>query len=404
MQLDYLYKARSKGGKLIAGKVAANDRRQAIDLIAQQDLFVVDLREAAVADGNSPVERIFSKVTVRELSIMCHQLAAMMQAGIPLMKSLSILTQQNENKLLAKTLRKVMERLEEGSSLAEALASHRRVFPALFVYMVQAGEASGTLEQVLRRLAATMQKEYELAAKVKSALLYPVIVLAVAGLSVVALLWYVLPKFVFLLESMMVPIPFATLLLVQAGQFMQNYWYLVLTLAISMGIACRWVLRTADGKMMRDKIILRIPLLGTVLRKMLLSRFCWSFSTLLRTGIPVLQALVLVKSIAGNEVLAESLHEAEHSIKSGGSISEPLQQSGFFPPMVVQMIIVGEETGSMDILLEKVAEFYDREVEEQVARLSSSIEPVLIVGLGGIVGFIVLSMMLPVFNAMNYIQ
>lgn len=407
MSLSFVYKARSQGGVQVTGKITARNRREAIDLISGNGLYVVEIaeiKEAAGAWQRKAADILTKKVGAKELSVLCHQLAALTQAGIPLLQSLNTSIQQCENKILAKTLKQVTESLEEGASLANALELHPKVFPPLFVNMIKSGELSGTLEQVLNKLAVNLQKEYELTAKVKSAMIYPVAVVLVAVVSVVVLLLFVVPKFVLLLDSMAAPIPLSTRLILGLSSVLRSYWYVGAILCAGVVLGYKRALRTERGKIIKDKMVMKIPLIGPLLRKVIVARFCWSFSALLQAGVPVLQALGIVKSITENYLVMQSIKEAESSIKGGESISLPLQKSGVFPPLVVKMIAVGEETGAVDTLLEKAAGFYEKEVEDLTARLSSLIEPVLIVGVGGIIAFIILSVMLPVFSIMNYIN
>jgi len=398
MLLKYVCKARSKRGRLASGKL------EAIDLMGKHGLFMGERGKVSGGRYINPVIFFAKKVGARELVLMCHQLATMIQVGIPLLQCLNILIQQSDDVVLKNTLKRVTESLEEGMSLADSLSSHPKVFSPFFISMVKSGEVSGTLDQVLNRLAVNAQKEYELLAKIKSAMMYPAVVAAVAVLSVVIMLTYVIPKFVFLLNSMMAPIPFATRLIVRLGSFFHDYWYLTALLFAVAAVSCKWAITTERGKIVQDKIIISIPVIGPLIRKVIVSRFCRSFSALLKSGVPVLQSLDVVKNITGNYVFIKSIKEAESSIKKGDGISLPLHKSGIFPPMVTRMIAIGEETGAIDTLLEKAADFYEREVEELVARLSSLIEPVLIIVVGGMIAFIILSMMLPMFSIMNYID
>jgi len=404
MVLKYFYKARSKGGKLVTGKLEAKNRHEAIELIRKRELFVIEIREISVKGFINPVDIFAKRVSTRELALMCHQFATMTQVGIPMLQCLSILIQQCDNGILKRTLKKVTENLEEGMSLADSFKAYPKVFPPLFISMVESGEVSGMLDQVLNRLAINMQREYELIEKIKSAMTYPAAVIAVAVVSVVTLLMFVIPKFVLLLNNMMAPVPFTTRLIVLLGEILKDYWYIVVFLFAVVVVSYKWAITTKRGRMVKDKIALKLPVFGPLIRRMIVSRFCRSLSALLKSGVPVLQALNVVKNIAGNYIVIKSINEVESNIKKGGGISLPLQKSGVFPPMVTRMIAIGEETGSIDTLLEKIADFYEREVEERVARLSSLLEPVLIVGVGGIIGFIILSIMLPMFSIMNYVK
>jgi len=405
MTQKFSYKARNQAGKLVTGYVEAENRNKAITLLRERKLFVVEIKEAPSGSVSLSLDKIFQKkVSIKELAILCRQFATMTQAGVPILQCLSILFQQCDNKTLKVTLKKVIEKLEGGMSLTESLKSFPKVFPQIFISMVEAGEVGGALDQVLERLAIDFEKEHVLKEKVKSVMIYPAIVLVVAVLAVAALMVFVVPKFVTMLTDMKAPIPLTTQLMILFSSFLKDFWYIALLLIFGAILGYKQAVRTEPGKKMMDRFVLKLPVFGTMIRKIIIARFCRSLSTLLSSGVPVLQSLDVVKNIAGNYVVIKSITEAEESIKEGQSISLPLQKSGVFPPMVTKMMAIGEETGSIDSLLEKIAVYYEREVEDLVARLSSMLEPILIVGMGGIVGFIILSIMLPMFSAIDNVK
>lgn len=404
--MRFYYKARNPSGRLVKGKVEAENRNKAVALLRERRFFVVELKESSSAGGVSfDLNNIFrQRVGTRDLAIMCRQFATMIQAGVPIMHSLGILSQQSDNKTLKDTLKKVAELLEGGRSLTDSLKSFPNVFPQIFTSMVEAGEVSGALDQVLERLAVNFEKEHDLKEKVKSAMTYPAIVVVVAVLAVIALMTLVVPKFVDMLVDMEAPIPLTTQLIIMFSNFLKNYFYIGLLIIAGLVFGYKQAVKTEQGKKIKDNLVLKLPVFGPMIRKIIISRFCRSLSTLLKSGVPVLQSLDVVKNIAGNYAVIKSIEEAEKSIIEGQSISLPLQKSGVFPPMVTRMISIGEETGSIDALLEKIADFYEREVEDLVARLSSMLEPVLIVGMGGVVGFIILSIMMPMFSVINNVK
>jgi len=344
------------------------------------------------------------KVTAKELAIMCRQTATMLQAGIPILQCLEVLLRQCENKTLAAALKRIAEDLARGASLGEAMSYHPKVFRAVFVNMVKSGEMSGTLEMVFNRLGADLQKESQLTAKIKSAMVYPAAVVLVALVSVLILLVFVIPQFVIILNSMTVPLPVTTRMLIGASEILREQWYWVLLGMVALILTSVRLLKREESKRIKDRLIIRAPLVGQLLHKLILARFCRSLSALLQAGVPILTALRVVGSIAGNTVITESIGEAEESIRRGDSLALPLQESGVFPPLVVKMVAVGEETGAIDRLLDQIAGFYEAEVEEQATRLAALIEPVLIVVVGGIVAFVILSIMLPVFGIMNHLE
>lgn len=405
MTQRFFYKARNSAGKLVRGNVEAENRKKAIELIRERKLFVVELYEAHSGEVFIALEGIFKKkVSPRELAVLCRQFATMTQAGIPILQCLTILIQQCDNKTIRETLKKVSGKLEGGMSLAESLKSFPHVFPRIFVSMVEAGEVGGAMDRVLDRLAVNFDKEHDLIERVKSAVTYPMFVVSVAVLTVAALLVLVIPKFITLLTEMKAPIPITTQLIILCSNFMVNFWYMVLLIIAVAVFGYKRALCTERGKRMKDRIVLILPVFGPIIRKIIIYRFCRSLSVLLKSGVPVLESLDVVKKIAGNYTVVKGIKDAEDSIKEGQSISSTLHRSGIFPPMVTRMMAIGEETGALDTLLEKIADFYERETEDLVSRLSAMLEPVLIVSMGGVVGFIILSIMLPMFSVLNNVR
>lgn len=404
MAQNFAYKARSPAGKLVTGRIEAENRNNAIAQLRDRKFFVVELKEAS-APGTINMDKLFQKkVGSKDLAIMCRQFATMVQAGVPLLQTISIISQQCENKLLQDTMKKVGVSLQGGMSLTESMKPYPKVFPSIFISMVEAGEVGGNLEQVMHRLAVTFDKDHQMKEKIKSAMTYPIVVLVVAVLAVVAILVLVLPSMTKMLLDMNVPLPFTTKAIMGLSDFLIHYWYIVLGLVAAAFFGFKAWVRTVQGKRVKDRAVLKLPVFGPLIRKIIVSRFCRSLSTLLKSGVPVLQALEVVKNIVDNHQVSKSLVAAERSIKEGQSLAEPLLLSRVFPPMVSTMISIGEETGAVDSLMEKVADFYENEVDDMVARLSSMIEPVLMVGMGIVVGFIVISIMMPMFSVMDNLK
>ncbi|MFA4884607.1 MAG: type II secretion system F family protein [Desulfotomaculaceae bacterium] len=405
MAQNFAYRARNPAGKLVAGKIEAENRNKAIAQLRERRFFVVELKEAPATGPSIKLDKLFQKkVGGRDLAVMCRQFATMVQAGVPLLQTISIISQQCENKTLQQTMKKVGGNLESGMSLTESLKPYPQVFPSIFTSMVEAGEVGGDLEHVLERLALNFEKDHDMREKVKSAMTYPTVVLVVAVLAVVCLLIFVLPSMTKMLIDMKVPLPVTTKMIMGLSDFLRNYWYVALTLVVGLSFGYKTGSKTERGKKMKDAVVLKLPVMGPMVQKIIISRFCRSLSTLLKSGVPVLQALEVVKNIVDNHSVNTSIEEAERSIKEGKSFAEPLQKSRIFPPMVGTMMSIGEETGSVDTLLEKVADFYESEVDDMVARLSSMIEPILLVGMGVVVGFILISIMVPMFSVMDNIK
>lgn len=404
MAKKYFYRARNLSGKLVSGNVRAENRDQAIALLKGQKLFVFKIKVSLPSGLMIPDALWKKRVSTKELAVVCRQFAVMTRAGVPILQSLNIIISQCDNKTMKETLKKVVKDLEGGISLADTVKSHPSVFPLIFTSMIEAGEISGALDDVLESLAKNFENEHDLKEKVKSAMIYPAIVSVVAVLAVVALMVFIVPKFVTILDNMEAPLPLTTQLIIAASVLMKRYWSIVLLLVAGVVFGYKYAIRTSRGAKVKDRVVINLPVYGPLVRKIIISRFCRSLGALLKSGVPVLQSLAVVKNIAGNYEVVKGIEDAEKSIEEGHSISLPLQKSGIFPPMVTRMMAIGEETGSMDMILEEIAGFYEKEVENLVVRLSSMIEPVLIIGLGGVVGFIILSIMLPMFSVFNIID
>lgn len=404
MAQKFFFKARDEGGRQIAGRLEAAGRREAVDLLSERGLCVVDLRELSARSFFDLGSLFAPKVGNRELAMLCEHLAVMLKIGMPLLQGFGMSIKRCENRTLERTLKQVAAHLEDGMSLAAALKLYPKVFPPLMTSMVAAGEVSGRLEEVLSRIAAHLQKDYELRENIKSAVFYPAVVLTIAVLSAVVLLTLVVPRFVSLLDNMTLPVPFVTRCVIRCGELFSNYWYLAGLLLLGLIAGCQWFAGTERGRLARDRIALKLPVCGPVIRQLIIARFSWSLGMLLRSGVPVLQSLDVVKNIASNRVVRQYVEEAQNSIKKGESMARPLEQSGFFPPLVTKMIAAGEETGTIGKSLEKIADYYEKEAAEKVKRLAALLEPVLVVCVGSIVGLVMLSVILPLFGIINHIE
>ncbi len=395
---SFNYKARTVSGQLVTGVLEADNEKSLASKLSSQGLMLIKSEEikkkAAFAESLSR----FKKVSLKSLSIFARQFSTMIDAGVSLVKCLDVLSQQTEDEKLRGILREVRQSVEDGSTLANAFNKHRLVFGELFINLVHAGEIGGVLDEVMQRLASFFESEQKIRSKVRSAMTYPAIILFVAVGVVIFLVAFVLPTFVQMFEGMDVELPKPTKMLLWLSAAMRHYWYLFVVGGIGVSIAFGRFISTPSGKRLYDRFILKFPVFGPLTRKIAISRFARTLSTLMSSGVPVLQALDVVARAAGNDVVAQAILKARTSIREGESIASPLGETEIFPPMVTQMIAVGEETGNLDTMLEKVADFYDLEIETTVASLTSLLEPLLMVAMGGIVGFIVISMFLPLFN------
>lgn len=396
----FAYQARSFTGGRVSGFLEAESETAVAAALRGKNLFVVDVRPAAGRDREISLGSIFRKrVSQRQLALFCRQFAAMIAAGLPIFQAMNILASQAENPYLGQILGKVVEHVEGGMSLAEAFRLFPKVFPPVFTNMLEAGEVSGTLEEVLGRLALHFEKEHEIREKVRSALAYPAIILVVAIIAVGVLVTFVVPTFVRILGDLNVPLPLPTRVLLATSVFVKQFWYLVLA-ALVFGITgLRYFFGgTVQGKEIWDRFVLRLPVVGLLVRKVIIARFARTLAAMVKSGVPILTALEVVERATGNTVIARAIRETRENVSEGGAIAGLLEKSGVFPLMVTRMIAVGEETGTLEELLEKVAAFYDQDVAAAVERLVPTIEPVLILGLAFVVGSIILSVLLPLFS------
>jgi len=359
---------------------------------------VLSIRESRGKASLQEMLNNMQRVKLRDLVVFSRQFATMIDAGLSVVKCLDILQKQSKNPRLKDVIGQVKHDVAGGTSLTEAIQRHPKVFSPLYVNMIRSAEAGGILDQVLDRLASFLEKEMETRGKIKSAMTYPAVVFSFAMLMLVGLLFFVLPKFKTIFESMGLKLPLSTKLMLNSSDYFQKYWYIALVVLIGSAVLVRVASRTQKGKYAIDAAKLKLPVFGDLMLKTAVSRFARTFGTLISSGVPVLRALEIVSDTAGNLVVSETVVRARASIKEGDKISTPLFASKIFPTMVTQMIAVGEETGRLDQMLTKVANFYDEEVDATLKALTSLIEPLMIVGLGLIVGFIAVSVISPIYS------
>ncbi len=398
----FLYEARDPGGQLVKDTIEASNRKAAQQRLQEQRMTIISLKEKA-GGGSGDVGQFldkFKKVNEQALTVFSRQFATMINAGLAMVRCLDILSEQTEDKKLQSTLDQVRRDVEAGQTLSAALARHPQVFSTLYISMVKAGEMGGVLDEVLERLAGFMEKDFALKKKVKSALTYPVVILVMAMGIVFFLVTYILPTFVELFKGMNLKLPLPTKILIAITEGARNPAVIIPAIALLVvgGIGITKYINTPVGRKQYDLLKLNVPVFGLLTKKVAISRFCRTLGTLLSSGVPIMQALEIVGKASGNEIIAMTVTKVRESIREGESIASPLGASGLFPPMVTQMVAVGEETGNLDAMLGKIADFYDTEVEYLLASLTSMLEPIMIVGMGGIVGFIVISVFLPLYQ------
>jgi type IV pilus assembly protein PilC len=341
---------------------------------------------------------------MRDIVIFTRQFSTMINAGLPLVQALDILAKQTENKVLAATTRDIVFDVESGHTVADALSKHPKAFSELYVNMVAAGEAGGILDTILMRLATFMEKNDALIRKVKGAMIYPAVIMSVAVIAIAVLLIFVIPVFESMFAGVGLALPLPTRIVIGASDFLRGFWWAVAgSLALGVWLFKRYY-STSGGKLTIDRALLRFPVLGDVLRKSAVSRFTRTLGTLISSGVSILDGLEITAKTAGNRVIQDAIMQSRASIAGGDTIAAPLQKSQVFPPMVISMIAVGEQTGGLDEMLSKIADFYDEEVDAAVSGLLSLLEPIMIVFLGVIVGGMVVAMYLPIFDMINAVQ
>ncbi len=402
----YAYKGIGRDGRRASGTIAAASAEEVSRLLRRQRIRVtkvepVDKKRGFALPFVSVNRR--KKVTQQEVAVFTRQFSVMIDAGLPLVQCLDILAKQADNKTLADVLARVRNEMEGGANLADAMGQHPKVFSPLFCNMIAAGEAGGILDIILRRLANYIEKSVKLKAAVKSASIYPAVIITVACGVVLVILWKVIPTFATLFAGLGAQLPLPTRIVVMASNFVGAYMPFLVVGAIAGVYATKSWYKTDTGEKFIDGLLLRIPVVGLLLRKIAVARFCRTLATLVSSGVPILEALTITAETAGNRVVKDSVLSTRKSIEAGRSLAGPLEQSGAFPPMVTQMIAVGEETGALDTMLSKIADFYEEEVDTAVEGLTALLEPAMIVFLGVVIGGIVVSMYLPMFDLINKI-
>jgi type IV pilus assembly protein PilC len=394
----FTYTARAFNGDLRTATIDASSRDDVIAQLRKQRLSVVKIdQDAAKKIGRGAIK-------TRDVVIFTRQFSTMINSGLPLVQALTILAEQTDNKALAEVTKKVVFDVESGNTVADALSKHPRAFTNLYVNMVAAGEAGGILDTILLRLATFLEKNDALVRKVKGAMIYPAVIMSVAGIAVVTLLIFVIPVFAGMFASAGQALPLPTRIVIGASGFLKHYWWIIGATIIIGGYSGRKYYATSNGKLVIDRLMLHAPVLGDVLRKSAVSRFTRTLGTLISSGVSILEGLEITAKTAGNRVIQDAIMQSRSSIAGGDTIAQPLQKSKVFPPMVISMIAVGEQTGGLDEMLSKIADFYDEEVDAAVSNLLSLLEPIMIVFLGVVVGGMVVAMYLPIFDMVNAVQ
>ena len=395
----FTYTARTTNGDLKSATIDAANRDDVVAQLRRQRLTIVKVDEEKVRAKKSG-----GGIGMRDIVIFTRQFSTMINAGLPLVQALDILAKQSENKALTAVVRDVVFDVESGNTVADAMRKHPKAFSDLYTNMVAAGEAGGILDTILNRLAVFMEKNDALVRKVKGAMIYPTVIMCVAGLCVVILLWKVIPVFAAMFTSVGMDLPLPTKVVIGMSNFLNAYWWALLSGGALAGYLTKRYYATPAGQLVIDRFLLHVPVLGDVLRKSAVSRFTRTLGTLISSGVSILDGLEITARTSGNRVVQDAIMGSRASIAGGETIAGPLQKSKVFPPMVISMIAVGEQTGGLDEMLTKIADFYDDEVDAAVSALLSLLEPIMIVALGVVVGGMVVAMYLPIFDMVNAVK
>jgi type IV pilus assembly protein PilC len=394
----FVYSARpATGGDIQQGEIEVASKEDLLALLHRQKMVPVSVREK-----EKGIQISFGTgVSTRDIVIFTRQFATMINSGLPLVQSLDILAEQTENDKLRKIINDVLYDVQSGHTLADAMGKHPKVFTELFVNMVAAGEAGGILDTILLRLATFLEKNDALIRKIKGAMIYPAVIFSVAGMAVVILLLFVIPTFQQMFDAAGIPLPLPTRVVIGMSSILQGYWWAMGGGIIGFIFLLRYTYGTDGGQLFIDRMLLSFPILGDLQRKAAVARFTRTLGTLVSSGVSILEGLEITAKTAGNRVIHDAVMGSRASIAGGETIAGPLKESGVFPPMVVQMINVGEQTGGLDEMLTKIADFYDEEVDAAVEALLAAMEPIMIVVLGVVVGGMIVAMYLPIFDMIN---
>jgi len=402
----FAYVGRNRQGAVKKGELTAKTRDEAVDQLRKQQVVVTSLEEKSGMGGKFKFS-LGSGLTDKDLVVFTRQFGTMINAGLPLIQCLDILSTQSENKVLRETVGDVKNSVEAGSTFSDALKRHPKVFDDLYVNMIHAGEVGGLLDTILTRLAKHIEKAMKLKGQIKSAMVYPTAIVGVAVIIISVLMVWVIPVFAQMFLEMSggkVGLPGPTQIVINVSNFFQSYWYAMGGAMVAMVVAIKRYYATVNGRVVIDRLLLKVPIVGDLIRKASVAKFTRTLGTLITSGVPLLEGLSICAKTSGNKVIEEALMNARVSISGGKTISEPLAKCNVFPKMVTHMIAVGESTGVLDAMLGKIADFYEDEVDQAVETLTSLLEPIMMVVLGTIIGFIVIAMYLPIFTMASAIQ
>ena len=403
----FSYRALDTAGAVVKGTLEADSRNLVIESLLRQNYTIVEIKEdrnKEAAKKSSINITLFESVKINDLSLFTRQLSTMISAGLPIVRSFQILEEQTRNPMLRRAVGDIRTNLEGGLALNECMAQHPKIFSPMYVSMVKAGETGGALDTILARLADTLERDREINSKVKSASIYPIMMLCVALLVVIFILTFVMPVFVEQFVSSGTELPAFTAFFMGVSYFIRDngLWLFIGIILLVVGL--KWVGTKPGGRLFFDRLYLNLPIVGKAVNRIAVSRFTRILGTLIKSGVPILEALEVLRGVVGNRVISDAIGEARDSIREGQSIAAPIAATGVFEPMVTQMIAVGEETGALDDMLERMAAFYDNEVTFAIDAMLKSMEPAMIIFVAAIIGSIIIATYLPVFNIISTIS
>jgi type IV pilus assembly protein PilC len=394
----FVWKGKTREGKAVSGERVADNKEAVMALLRRDQILVSSVKEKG---KEIALPKLGGGVPSKDLAIFVRQFSVMIDAGLPLVQCLEILGSQQENKTFAKILQQTRMDVEGGASLADAMRKHPKAFDELFVNMIAAGEAGGILDTILKRLATYIEKAVKLKSQVKGAMMYPIAVIGIAGIVIAVILWKVIPTFAAMFEGLGAQLPLPTRIVIQLSNWFVRLLPFMVVFVIAFVFLFKKYYATYNGRRVVDRLVLKLPILGILMQKIAVARFCRTLATLMASGVPILDGLEITARTAGNAIIEDAIMAVRKGVESGLTVAQPLKESGVFPPMVVQMIGVGEQTGALDAMLSKIADFYEDEVDQAVANLLTLMEPVMIAFLGVTVGGIVISMYLPLFDLIS---
>jgi type IV pilus assembly protein PilC len=397
----FAFSGRTRGGELISGERLGDTVESVTNALRREQIMVTRIGAVQAKAAAAPKKARAKAVNPKNLAVFTRQFSVMIDAGLPLVQCLDILGNQEEDKNFSAVILATRTDVEGGASLADAMRRHPKTFDALFTNMIAAGEAGGILDTILKRLATYIEKAVKLKAQVKSAMIYPVAIIAIAVVVVTVILWKVIPTFASLFAGLGAELPLLTRIVIALSNLLVRFMPILIVAMIAFVFAFRQYYATEKGRRVVDGIVLKLPVLGIIMRKIAVARFCRTLSTLMTSGVPILDGLEITAKTAGNAIIEDALYEVRRAIERGETVASPLKQTAVFPGMVVQMIGVGEATGALDTMLAKIADFYEEEVDTAVAGLLTLLEPIMIAFLGLVVGGIVIAMYLPIFGLIS---